>query len=91
MIVVRASRLLIVIAAFLIAMTSCDQDQSQTGNNEDQPRQPADGRSETKTLQAADLVGYDGKKLRKSVDKVLDANDQRNKELADDLEKADDQ
>lgn len=53
--------------------------------------QPAGGRSETKTLQAAGLVGYDGKQLQKSVDKVLDAADQRNKQLEDGLNKADDQ
>jgi hypothetical protein len=37
----------------------------------------------TKPLQAADLVGYDGTKLRKSVDKIIQANDKRNKELED--------
>ena len=35
----------------------------------------------TKTLQAADLVGYDGTKLRKSVDKIIQNNDKHNKEL----------
>jgi hypothetical protein len=35
----------------------------------------------TKPLQAADLVGYDGTKLRKSVDHITDANDKQNQEL----------
>ena len=35
----------------------------------------------TKPLQAADLVGYDGTKLRKSVDKIIQDNDKHNKEL----------
>jgi hypothetical protein len=35
----------------------------------------------TKPLQAADLVGYDGTKLRKSVDKIKQDNDKHNKEL----------
>jgi hypothetical protein len=35
----------------------------------------------TKPLQAADLVGYDGTKLRKSVDKIIQNNDKHNKEL----------
>jgi hypothetical protein len=35
----------------------------------------------TKPLQAADLVGYDGTKLRKSVDKIIQENDKHNKEL----------
>ena len=35
----------------------------------------------TKPLQAADLVGYDGTKLRKSVDRIKEANDKHNQEL----------
>ena len=35
----------------------------------------------TKPLQAADLVGYDGTKLRKSVDKIIEDNDKHNKKL----------
>ena len=35
----------------------------------------------TKVLEAADLVGYDGKRLRKSVDRIKDANEKHNREL----------
>ena len=35
----------------------------------------------TKPLQAADLVGYDGTRLRKSVDHIKEANDKHNQEL----------
>ena len=35
----------------------------------------------TKSLQAADLVGYDGTKLRKSVDKITEANEKHNQEV----------
>jgi hypothetical protein len=35
----------------------------------------------TKPLQAADLVGYDGTKLRKRVDKITEANDKHNQEI----------
>jgi hypothetical protein len=35
----------------------------------------------TKPLQAADLVGYDGTKLRKSVDKITGASDKHNQEM----------
>ena len=35
----------------------------------------------TKPLQAADFVGYDGTQLRKSVDKIMQGNDKHNKEL----------
>ena len=35
----------------------------------------------TKPLEAADLVGYDGKRLRKSVDGIKEANEKHNQEL----------
>ena len=35
----------------------------------------------TKPLQAADLVGYDGTKLRKSVDHIKEVNDKHNREM----------
>ena len=34
-----------------------------------------------KTLEATDLVGYDGKHLRKTTDRVLDANDKHNQDI----------
>jgi len=35
----------------------------------------------TKPLEAADLVGYDGKRLRKSVDRIKEGNEKHNQEL----------
>jgi len=35
----------------------------------------------TKILEAADLVGYDGKRLRKKVDGIKQANEKHNQEL----------
>ena len=35
----------------------------------------------TKHLEAADLVGYDGKRLRKSVDRIKEANEKHNQDL----------
>jgi hypothetical protein len=35
----------------------------------------------TKLLEAADLVGYDGKRVRKSVDRIRDANEKHNRDL----------
>ena len=35
----------------------------------------------TKLLEAADLVGYDGKRLRKSVDHIKEANEKRNQDV----------
>ncbi|HEX5276150.1 MAG TPA: hypothetical protein VFW42_00605 [Fluviicoccus sp.] len=39
------------------------------------------GRKETRTLEAASAVGYDGKAIRQKVDKGLDANDEYNRKL----------
>lgn len=58
-----------------------------SGCGDDQPKPPAQeapkdqGRPETRKVRAADAVGYDGKALQKSLDKVLDQQDKRNKEL----------
>lgn len=35
----------------------------------------------TKVLEAADLVGYDGKRLRRSVDRIKEANEKHSREL----------
>ena len=35
----------------------------------------------TKPLEAADLVGYDGKRLRRSVDRIKEANEKHNQQL----------
>ena len=35
----------------------------------------------TKPLEAADLVGYDGKRLRKSVDHIKEANEKRGQQI----------
>ena len=45
----------------------------------------------TKPLQAADLVGYDGTKLRKSVDRIREANDKHNQEIEKTIETGPDQ
>ena len=35
----------------------------------------------TKPLEAADLVGYDGKRLRKSVDHIREANEKHSQQI----------
>lgn len=45
----------------------------------------------TKPLQAADLVGYDGTRLRKSVDHIKEANDKHNREMEKMVESGPDQ
>jgi hypothetical protein len=46
-----------------------------------EPKDENKGRQSTKALEAADLVGYDGKRLRKTTDRILDANDKRNQDI----------
>jgi hypothetical protein len=45
----------------------------------------------TKPLQAADLVGYDGTKLRKSVHQIGEANEKHNQEMEKMVESGPDQ
>ena len=39
------------------------------------------GRSETKIVEGASAAGYNGSQMRKKIDKTLDRNDERNKEI----------
>jgi hypothetical protein len=48
-------------------------------------------RDNTKPLQAVDLVGYDGTKLRKSVDHIREANDKHSQEIGKTIETRPDQ
>ena len=45
------------------------------------PKGKDEARQSTKTLEAADLVGYDGTHLRKTTERVLDANDKHNRDI----------
>jgi len=45
----------------------------------------------TKVLEAADLVGYDGKALRRSVDRIKDANEKRGQQMEKTAESGPDQ
>ncbi|HEX4653124.1 MAG TPA: hypothetical protein VH227_02660 [Candidatus Udaeobacter sp.] len=45
------------------------------------PNGKDEARQSTKALEAADLVGYDGKQLRKTTDRILDANDKHNRDI----------
>ncbi|MBM3860596.1 MAG: hypothetical protein FJ395_13225 [Verrucomicrobia bacterium] len=39
------------------------------------------GRPDTKAVEAARIVGYDGKQMRKTVDNALNKTEERNREL----------
>jgi hypothetical protein len=40
-----------------------------------------EGRPETKVVESASAAGYNGSQMRKKIDKTLDQNDARNKEI----------
>ena len=48
-------------------------------------------RDNTKPLEAADLVGYDGTRLRKSVDRIKEANEKHDRQLEKMVETGPDQ
>ncbi len=58
---------LVMIAALLFGCSKAEE-----------PRPKYEGRSESKGLQAADAVGYDGTAIRKGVDNMLNKTDQHN-------------
>jgi len=60
------------IAALLAGCSSSSQPQSS---------EKYQGREDTKKIEAATAVGYDGTAMRKSVDKSLNRNDAHNSEL----------
>jgi uncharacterized protein YpiB (UPF0302 family) len=62
-----------------LALAGCDRNQQSTTNKS------PDGRSQTKALQAASVVGYDGKQLQRQVDKILEQKEKRNKDLEKEL------
>lgn len=43
--------------------------------------EPDTGRAETKSIEAADAMGYNGKEIRKKLDGALNANDAHNAQL----------
>jgi len=64
-----------IIFATALLLSGCEKENVAT----DSASQSTPG--STKVLEAADLVGYDGKRLRKSVDRIKDANEKHNQEL----------
>jgi hypothetical protein len=69
------SGFLVIIVATMLLSSGCEKKTTAT----DPTAQSTPG--STKVLEAADLVGYDGKRLRKSVDRIKEANEKHNQEL----------
>ena len=65
---------------FAVILLSSGCQKKTVATNPD-PKPNNASQEKTKPLQAADLVGYDGTQLRKSVHKIIQGNDKHNKEL----------
>ena len=73
-ILLRSGFLALVFATMLLS-SACEKETAST----DSTSQSTPG--STKPLEAADLVGYDGKKLRRSVDRIKEANEKRSQQM----------
>jgi outer membrane murein-binding lipoprotein Lpp len=71
-------RFIAIIFSTILLSSGCQKKTAATNPNS---QSKAELHEDTKPLQAADLVGYDGTKLRKSVDHIKEANDKRNQEI----------
>jgi len=69
------SRFMAMIFSTMLLSSGCEKKTADT----DPTAQSTPG--STKPLEAADLVGYDGKRLRKSVDRIKEGNEKHNQEL----------
>ena len=66
-----------IIFSTIVLSSGC---QKKTAATNPKSQSETELRDNTKPLQAADLIGYDGTKLRKSVDRIREANDKHNQE-----------
>jgi len=71
-------RFIAIIFSTLLLSSGCQKKATVTNPSSESK---AELHENTKPLQAADLVGYDGTKLRKSVDKITGASDKHNQEI----------
>ena len=67
-----------IIFSMILLSSGCQKKTAATNPNS---QSKTELHENTKSLQAADFVGYDGTKLRKSVDKITEANDNHNQEI----------
>jgi hypothetical protein len=72
------STLVALIFATMLLSSGCEKKTAATN-----PASESKGElhGSTKPLQAADLVGYDGTRLRKSVDHIREANEKHNQDM----------
>ena len=70
----------------LVFISGCGADKSKTSDSG--TTQPAAGRTDTRAIEAASAVGYDGSAMRRSVDKALNQSDARTAEQQKAIEQA---
>jgi hypothetical protein len=66
---------IIMLCTIVALLAGCNSSSQQQSGEKYQ------GRAETKKLEGASAVGYDGKEMRKHMDDTLNKNDDRNQEL----------
>ena len=71
-------RFIAIIFSTILLSSGCQKKTAATNPNS---QSNTELHENTKPLQAADLVGYDGTKLRKSVDHIKEVNDKHNREM----------
>jgi protein-tyrosine phosphatase len=77
-----------VIFSTILLLSGCQKKNAGTDSNS---QGESESHKSTKILQAADLVGYNGTKLRKSVDHIREASDKHTKVLEKMVESRPDQ
>jgi hypothetical protein len=77
-----------IIFSTIVLSSGC---QKKTAATNPESQSETELRDNTKPLQAADLIGYDGTKLRKSVDRIREANDKHDQEIEKTIEPRPDQ
>jgi hypothetical protein len=77
------SRFVAIISSMILLSSGCQKKTAATNpNSQSKPEL----HENTKPLQAADLVGYDGTKLRKSVHHIREASDKHSQEIEKTIE-----
>jgi hypothetical protein len=72
----RLSKLAITIILALFLFIGCKEKPKAV-----ESKDKDEGRPNSKVVEAVDLVGYDGKRLRKTTDRIRDANAKRNQDI----------
>jgi hypothetical protein len=72
-----------IVFSTIFVLSGCQKKNAATNLNSESQ---SELHGSTKVLQAADLVGYNGTKLRNSVDRIKQANDKRNREMEKKIE-----